>query len=65
MKRLIAKLIMPVVEIALYEIQQRRKKQAIGAGIEGLEVHLFMLLAAPDEVPQADAQVQQSDSVTE
>lgn len=54
---------MPIIEIALHELYQRRKKQAISAGIEGLEVYSFMLFSCPDEVPQADAPAQQPDSV--
>jgi len=65
MKKIIVLLIIPIIESALYEIQQRRKKQAYAAGLKGLEVTMFMLLACPDKEPQADAQAQQLDSLVD
>ena len=49
-----------VIERAIFKIQQRRKKQAIQAGVTGLEVYLFMCLASPGEVPEEPSQDEQS-----
>ena len=62
MKYFIARLLIPILDIALAELQQQRKAKAIKHGITGLELYSFMVLGSPYDDLSEPSQVHQSDA---